>query len=288
VRAPSGRPQTPRVCEVWWARLSDVGPHLDRLLSDADLERRSRLAYADDRRRLTGGGALARIVLGRLVGTDPRELQVDRTCPQCGGPHGKPWLPAAPQVQFSVSHAGGCIVVAALRGGPVGVDVEQVSRLPDVEVHALAGYVLAEPERRELARQPVPERAATLTSYWVRKEAVVKATGEGLSAALQELVVSPPTVAPRLLRWTKAEGRASLSLHDLHPPAGYVSALAVAADAPTVVVERDAGPLLQGYGAGSASPVSGGQRSRVTRTSTSSVDPSPPPATTPLTGDTSP
>jgi 4'-phosphopantetheinyl transferase len=234
-------PSAPRVCEVWWARLADVGPHLDGLLTVADLVQRSRLARPDDRRRLTGGRALARIVLAELVGTSPGALRIDRPCRHCGGQHGKPWLPAWPQVQFSVSHAGGCIAVATLRGGSVGVDVEQVGRLDAAEVDRLAEYVLAAPEQANLVRHPAAERAAAFTSYWVAKEAVLKATGEGLSARLNELVLPPPTSAPMVLRW----GPNSLAVHPLYPPSGYLAAVAVPADAATVVVERDAGPVLR-------------------------------------------
>jgi 4'-phosphopantetheinyl transferase len=256
-------PSAPQVCQVWWARLADVGPHLDSLLTVADLEQRSRLARPDDRRRLTGGRALARIVLAELVGTPPGALRIDRTCRHCGGQHGKPWLPACPQVQFSVSHAGGCIAVATLRGESVGVDVEEVGRLDAAEVDRLAEYVLAAPERADVTRRPATERAAAFTSYWVGKEAVLKATGEGLSAPLDELVLPPATSAPAVVRCGSSD---RLMLHPLHPPRGYVAALAVSADAPTVVVERDAGPVLRGTTLASA-----GQRSRVTRTSTSSV-----------------
>ena len=53
-------PSATRVCQVWWARLEDVGPHLDGLLTVAYLEQRSRLTRPDDRRRLTGGRARVR------------------------------------------------------------------------------------------------------------------------------------------------------------------------------------------------------------------------------------
>jgi 4'-phosphopantetheinyl transferase len=265
-------PSAPRVCQVWWARLADVGPHLDGLLTVADLEQRSRFARADDRRRLTGARALARIVLAELVGTPPGALRIDRTCRRCGGQHGRPWLPAWPQVQFSVSHAGSCIAVATLRGGLVGVDVEEVGRLSAAEVDRLAEHVLAAPERAVLARRPATERPAAFTSYWVRKEAVLKATGEGLSAPLDELVLPSATSAPAVVRRGSGAG---LMLRRLHPPRGYLAALAVGADAPTVVVERDAGPVLRAGCWGPSVASAAGQRSLVARTSTSSMDPAP-------------
>jgi 4'-phosphopantetheinyl transferase len=281
--AGGGRAQ--RVCEVWWARTTDVGPHLDAVLTSADLERRAWLAWPADRDRLTVACALARVVLGRLLGTSPRDVRIDRTCRSCGGAHGKPWLPSTPQVQFSLSHAGDCVAVAVVRGCAVGVDVEEAGRLDTAEVDRLAGLVLAPPERAVLARRPDAEHPSVFSTYWVRKEAVLKATGEGLSAPLDQLVVSPPAARPEVLHWTPAGGRLSLSLHPLNPPSGYVAALAVGTDLPVLVVERDAGRLLRRCGARTGRT---GQRSRVTRTSTSSLEPSPPPATTPFTGETSP
>jgi 4'-phosphopantetheinyl transferase len=237
----------PRVCQVWWARPADVGRDADALLAPADLERRARLVHVADRQRLTAAWALTRTVLGAAVGASPTVLQIDRTCPECGGRHGKPRLLDDRNVQFSVSHSGDRVAVAVQRGAPVGVDVEKIGRFAAGQLDLLADHVLAAEERAELRRWPPSARPAAFTTYWTRKEAVLKATGEGLGEAVVSTVVSPPSSPPRLLRRGVPAGRTALpiGLHALLAPPGYVATLAVAGPEPSSVVERDASVVLR-------------------------------------------
>jgi 4'-phosphopantetheinyl transferase len=232
---------------VWWARWEDVRPEHDALLGDADLDRRSRLRLAADRQRLTAGWAVARLVLGAATGMPPNRLPVDRSCPRCGAQDGKPWLPTSPDLHVSISHSGSCVAVAVAQGSPIGVDVEAIVQLEPAELDVLADMVLASEERAELSRSPREDRARAITTWWTRKEAVVKATGDGLATPLEQLIVSPPSSPPRVLRWDRDAPSVvdRLSLHALHPPHGFVATLAVLRGAPAQVVENDAGPLLR-------------------------------------------
>jgi 4'-phosphopantetheinyl transferase len=234
----------PGTCQVWWAGLDDVGPEHCALLGDDDRARRSRLLLIDDRQRFTAAWAVARVVLGAATGVLPRHVEVDRTCPGCGAQHGKPWLPMAPDLHLSLAHSGSCVAVAVARGSPVGVDVEAVVQLAPTDLALLAGETLAAEERADLDRAPEQHRARAFTTYWTRKEAVLKATGEGLATPLDELVVSPPSCPPRVLRRPSPAPAGRVSMHTLHPPHGHVATLAVLGD-PLRVVEAAAGPLLR-------------------------------------------
>ena len=252
MRAVYGRPPWPRrgadaaplpgVCQAWWVRPDDVRPEHDALLGGEDLVRRARLACPADRRRLTAGTAVARLVLGAALGTPPAELPIDRTCPACGSAHGRPRLPDDAGLHFSVSHSRDCVVVAVLPGTPVGVDVEAVGRFAAAEVGELAGCTLAAGEQAHLARLPPAEQPEAFTVSWVRREAVLKATGHGLGGPPDELVVTPPSTPPRVLH---RDGPEPVWLRDLPAPCGYVAALAGLGTAPDDVVHRDAGPLLR-------------------------------------------
>ena len=235
-------PLLPGVCQVWWARLDDVRPEHDGLLAPADLERRSRFTQPADRQRCTVATAVVRVVLGAHTGVLPASLEIDRTCPRCGGQDGKPRLPAAPDLHFSVSHSGRWVTVAVLQDRPVGVDVEQVGRVDAAELAWVADWILAPEERAELAWLPAAHRADAFTTYWTRKEAVVKATGAGIGIPLHRLVVSPPSSPARVLRWDGVTE--CLTLHELRPPRGFAGALAVVGDGPVRLHEWDAGPIL--------------------------------------------
>jgi 4'-phosphopantetheinyl transferase len=236
-------PLAPGVCQVWWARLDDARPEHDALLGRTDRERRSRFTQPADRQRCTVAAAVVRVVLGAHTGVHPSSLEIDRTCLRCGGQDGKPRLPATPHLHFSVSHAAQWVTVAVLLDRPVGVDVEQLGRVDAAELAWVADWILAPEERAALAWMPAAHRADAFTTYWTRKEAVVKATGAGIGIPLHRLVVSPPSSPAEVLRYDGTPER--LTLHDLRPPTGFAGALAVVGDAPIHLVEVDAGPVLR-------------------------------------------
>jgi 4'-phosphopantetheinyl transferase len=225
-------PLAPGVCRVWWARADDVGARHDALLSPDDLARRARLRREADRRLLTAAWALARIVLGAALGLPPAEVGIDRTCPRCGEPHGRPEVAGAPGPHFSIAHSGDCVAVAVCPGAAVGVDVEALGRFGPAELADVAALVLGPGELAGSARE--------LSTTWTRKEALLKATGDGLAVPLDRVLLSAPDAPPRVLRWDGGPVR----LHDLHPPAGHVGALAVLGPTPQRVVEDDGAPLL--------------------------------------------
>ncbi len=200
----------------------------------------TRRAGDEDRRRSTTAAAVIRAVLGTALGVRPADLVIDRTCPGCGRPHGRPRLPTLPDLGLSVTHSAGCVAVAVLPGGAVGVDVEELLR-PDADLDELATVVLASEEQAELSRASAGSRHRAFTTWWTRKEAVLKATGEGLATPLDTVVVSPPWTPARVLRWS---GLGPAWLSDLRPPAGLAGALAGIGGPPIAVEERDAGPLL--------------------------------------------
>jgi 4'-phosphopantetheinyl transferase superfamily len=100
---------------------------------------------------------------------------------------------------------------------------------------------------RRVVGPDLSDRVLSLLTYWTRKEALLKATGDGLRIPMATITVSGPNEPPALLRWSNASGlgsSASAGLRRLHPGSGYVAALAVL-DLPEVQVqELDATELL--------------------------------------------
>ncbi len=220
--------------DVWWVRLGDYSAGLDRLLSTVEVERAARLRRQEDRVRQVLGATLLRLAVGAATGTPPTAVAVDRTCPRCAEPHGRPALPGA-GLHASITHSGDLVGLALTDVAPVGLDVE---RIAPVDVAGLGRTVLHETERLD------PPDLAGFFTYWTRKEAVVKATGDGLGAALSEVRVTGPVEPPALLAYP---GRAQLPAHltDLYPGDGYRAALAVLATDPVRVDERSGRLLLQ-------------------------------------------
>ena len=223
----------PGECQVWWARpLTTTRPEtLADLLDPVEITRRNALHRDADRARFTVAAALLRLVAGAHLGVEPRRLVISRACPDCERPHGRPTLPAEGW-ECSVSHSGDRVAVAIGPTGRLGVDVEAVERHRDTDVR---GLVLG-PE----------EQAGTddVLTYWVRKEAVLKATGEGLRVPLTDVVVSAPDAPPRLIRAHRADLPGRTSLRTLHPGDGYRACLAVLDTAGADVTEHEAADLL--------------------------------------------
>lgn len=118
-------------------------------------------------------------VLREVLGRVP---DIDRTCPDCDRLHGKPVLDH-PTHHASTSQSRGLAVVAVCDDGPVGVDVEHA------DATRFVGFDDVALGPGEVARDP-RERAV----LWTRKEAVLKATGEGLRTDPRTVVVGDPAL----------------------------------------------------------------------------------------------
>jgi 4'-phosphopantetheinyl transferase len=228
--------------DVWWARRQDAAPRLAHLLDETEQSRHARYRRQEDKDRFLVGCALAKTVLAGYAGTgqDPAAIRFERTCPQCGRPHGKPRA-AASDLQHSVSHSGDLIAVAVAHD-PVGIDVEQSdTRRHDTD--ALARLVFSGAERAALATADPAVRVRGFLVAWTRKEAVTKATGDGLRVAFSQVVVAADAGPPRVVSWPYPQPPDSVSLLDLDAGPGYLAALAVLGPC-RAVRDRDGSALL--------------------------------------------
>ncbi|MGX6606759.1 4'-phosphopantetheinyl transferase family protein [Micromonosporaceae bacterium Da 78-11] len=219
-------------CQVWLADLDLLRPGHLALLSPLEHERRQRYAMAEDRARFALGVALMRLAVGRETGLRPGDVRIDRRCDRCPESHGKPRLPGA-GLHASVSHSGERVALALTRTAPIGVDVEKMTGR---DVRELARGLVAEDE--------LIQRPRDFYTYWCRKEAVVKATGDGLRAPLVEVRVGPATGRPRLLAYPGS--MPECTLQDMAVGPGFAAAVAVLAAGRLVVEYADPAALLAG------------------------------------------
>jgi len=236
----------PGTADVWWARRQDAADRHLALLDQTERQRWAGYRHDADRERFLVGCALAKMVIAGCTGRRPVQVALDRTCRRCGKPHGKPAIKGS-RLELSVAHSGDLVAVA-IATAPVGVDVEQFegrARLlgGDGDPDALARLVLADEEKAALAAIPRPGRARAFLVAWTRKEAVTKATGDGLRAVFTEVVVAADQGGPRLVAWPYPQPPQSVTLHDLDAEPGYVAALAVIGRCDTVRA-RDGSALL--------------------------------------------
>jgi 4'-phosphopantetheinyl transferase len=232
--------------EVWWARRQDASDRYLALLDETERRRWEGYRRDADRERFLVGCVLAKAALAGYAGLRPADVRFDRTCGQCGEPHGKPAF-AGYGLGHSVAHSGDLVAVA-VAGNPVGVDVEQLDGRPhplggDGDPETLGRLVLSAAEQAALAATPSSGRALAFLVAWTRKEAVTKATGDGLRAAFSEVVVAADAGPPRLVSWPYPRDPREVTLLDLDAAPGYVAALAVLGRCPAVT-PRDGSALL--------------------------------------------
>jgi 4'-phosphopantetheinyl transferase len=216
--------------DVWWARRTDACDRLAALLDESERRRWTAYRRPEDRERFLVGCTLAKAALARYTGRSPADVRFDRTCAACGEPHGKPAIVGGGP-GHSVAHSGDLIAVA-VAGAQVGVDVEQAEGRRhllggDGDPEALARLVLSGAEQAALAAVPAGDRARAFLVAWTRKEAVTKATGDGMRAAFSEVVVAAGAGPPRVTAWPYPRSPRDVSLLDLDAADGYVAALAV-------------------------------------------------------------
>lgn len=219
---------------VWRIPLDLPPPLLTDLaavLSADEQARAARFRFDIHRTRFTAGRAVLRHLLARYLDVRPDEVAFRYSA------HGKPSLDgsaAESGLRFNFSNAGGMALAAFARGRDLGVDLEELVRVADFA--AIAERFFSPAENAALLALPPESRDAAFFTCWTRKEAYIKAVGEGLSIPLDSFDVTlAPGDPPRLLA-TRGEpgGVTRWSLHALHPGPGFVGALAVEGSAPEV------------------------------------------------------
>jgi 4'-phosphopantetheinyl transferase len=208
---------------VWAAPVRSSA--LEAILDDAERARITSFRREDDRRRFVASHALARLVLSQATGLPATRIRFAAQCRRCGGAHGKTRVATAPQLHISISHAAGRVAVAVTLLGPVGVDLEPTGA---DDLDGLADVALTTRERVAFAQLPSEQRSSAVLTWWVRKEAVLKATGDGMFVAPADIEISGPAEEPRLIAWTAGgEPKAPMQLRDLQLGPGYMGCVGV-------------------------------------------------------------
>jgi 4'-phosphopantetheinyl transferase len=231
-RPPLDLSLAPDEVHLWRAALDRPESDIARLwptLTLDEQERSGRLRFERDRGRFIASRGILRAILARYVGTAPAALAFTY------GPRGKPAFAAssasAPHVaalRFNMAHSQGLALFAVTLERAIGVDLEQIHPIEDAT--RIAERFFAPAERTALRILPPEQQLDAFFACWTRKEAYLKATGDGLARPLNTFAVSlAPTEPVRLLHVADApDESARWRLEALTPALGYVAALAVA------------------------------------------------------------
>ena len=206
----------------------DIGPEAVRasaaLLSAAERQRADRFAFDRDRRRFIVARAQLRRLLAARLGVRAESVELVH------GPRGKPALSrrfADSDLRFNVSHSEDVAVYAFAPGREIGVDVEAIRMLPDAEDIAARFFSRCEYEAYR-ALDP-RDRPLGFFNCWTRKEAFIKARGDGLHYPLDRFDVSlAPGEPANILRVEGTRGEdCEWTLDSFVPEAGFIGAVVV-------------------------------------------------------------
>lgn len=223
---------------IWRVRLEvaeSVLAQLRATLAPDESARAARIPSFLEQDRYTAGRGALRAILGRYLDTEPRQVRFEY------GPQGKPALiqasstgaprkaaqsRAAP-VTFNLAHSHGLALVAVAYSREVGIDIELVQS--GLAEQGIAERFFSPAEVKALRALSKDEQILAFFRCWTRKEAWVKARGQGLTVPLDHFDVSlaPGEPSARLRVAGALNEAAAWSLCDLTPAPGYAAALAV-------------------------------------------------------------
>ena len=190
------------------------------LLAPDETDRADRFRFPHLRQSFMLARGALRVLLGQYLNTAPAEIEFSY------GSKGKPAVAAGNRLQFNASHTGDLALFAFTLDCGIGVDVEPIRPMPDIEDVAKRFFCAEETE--ELMSLPEGQREHGFFLCWTRKEAYIKATGDGLSTPLDAFRVTLRPGAPANLVHLQRDYRAAeaWTLQDLTSAPGYAAALA--------------------------------------------------------------
>ena len=207
--------------DLWLVDLSVTAASSD-CLSPAEQARAARFVFAVDRRRYVAAHVALRSLLGEFCGLAAADVRLIL------GPNDKPSVAGRPDCTFNMSHSGERALIAITRpvqpGDEIGVDLEELRGLTDIDALAAANFTAA--EQAELAVAAAGDRERLFLSGWTRKEACLKAIGSGLTIAPStfDCALAPGRTDVRM---STPAGAAVIAVESIEIGPGHLAAIAI-------------------------------------------------------------
>lgn len=225
-------PTAPRLNEqevhVWRIALNQPQAIVQRLrtaLAPDENGRVHRFHFQRDKTHFIVAHGLLRLILSHYIGEEPGQLRFEYS------QHGKPFLSRgnADQLRFNLSHSHDLALLAITLDCEIGVDIERIRA--DIAIKEIAEIFFSPREFSSLRSLPAYLQPEAFFNCWTRKEAYLKARGEGISLPLDKFSVSLiPGESAAMLHHSDNNAESNRwFLQDIKPGKDYVAALAVAA-----------------------------------------------------------
>ena len=215
---------------IWQADLDLQADHIDilwSLLSESEKSRAARFHFERDRNRYITAHGTLRQLLGRYLNVPAQDVRFNY------GDYGKPELAndhADGHIYFNMSHSSATALYGFTRNCPIGVDIERIKEIPDMD--EVAGQFFSAKEKNVFKKLAQVKKIRAFYRCWTVKEAFVKAVGHGLHLPLESIEVCiEPDQPNRLVQVNGDEREASKWwVKELTPGNGFAGAFAARKD----------------------------------------------------------
>jgi 4'-phosphopantetheinyl transferase len=211
---------------IWRARLEadeQEYTRLKSLLNEEESSRANRFVFPHDRQHFTIARGTLRDLLGKYLHCLPEEIKFQTS------EYGKPSLADRSGVRFNLSHSYDLAVYVFSVGRELGIDLEKIRS--EFATGEIADRYFSANERRELRALPEEQRTEAFFLCWTRKEAYVKALGDGLQMPLDTFDVS---LTPGALATLRSSDSHRWSIRSFLPGLGYAASVVVEGQLPSI------------------------------------------------------
>jgi 4'-phosphopantetheinyl transferase len=174
----------PDEIQVWidnYSNSDQLSGKMTSLLSTAEIQRANAFHFKEDQKRYVHAHTLLRLILGKYTGIQPQDIDYKM------GTYGKPYLMTENPIYFNLSHTKEMIAVAVSPENNIGIDIEKQAYIADLD--SVAQQFMSKAEFDEMSYLEANSKKDYFYQCWVRKEALVKASGRGIDDHLRALSV---------------------------------------------------------------------------------------------------
>ncbi len=197
---------------------------MSKLLSPKEKNRAKKYYFKHDRVQYIARHGILRTLLGNYIKCSPERIQFTTNT------YGKPYLKHVvhnKQYYFNISYSNDMGVFAFTTNQEVGVDIEYVKNIP--EVNSIVDNYFSLEEKNKFKRLSMIQRQSLFYEYWTRKEALIKGIGMGLQYPIDRIDLNLQTLQTAIVdnRHTNFESKQIWSIYKLNLPSGFLGALAL-------------------------------------------------------------
>jgi len=206
---------------IWLANIEeyiDNNVLFNNHLSAAELERSKQYKFKKDQDRFAAARNILRDLLAKYLDRPPKNIEI------AYNNYGKPYIDH--EIKFNISHSYEIALFAFTKTGPIGVDIEKIQPIENID--DIATQYFSTKEVIDLLSINPNERIIAFFNCWTRKEALIKALGTGLSVPLNEFTVTLlPNEPAKISILPNIHFQENWSVHSINDLENYAAALAV-------------------------------------------------------------